>query len=306
MCSRCVFSLNVCGNHVPSHLIKTICFAYKKTANLSFLTILGYVFISLFSFEALAANHDVPTSDKYDKDKALEFSQAAINRTIGSYKFINQDEKAIDIIQYRGKPLIVSLIYTSCHHICPTLTNHLAEVVGIAREALGEKSFSVITVGFDAAADSPERMRLFAHERNINLSGWDFLSTDEKTIKAFSDDLGFIFFKSAKGFDHLSQITLLDDEGKVYRQIYGINYEPPRLVEPLKELVFGNRSESTMVAGWINNVRLFCTIYDPHSGRYEFDYSIFIGIILGILILGAIALFIVHEWRKNNKSNGVT
>jgi protein SCO1/2 len=59
-----------------------------------------------------------------------------------------------------------------------------------------------------------------------------------------------------------------------------------------------------MVAGWINNIRLFCTIYDPHSGRYEFDYSIFIGLILGIIILGSIAIFIVREWRKNNKNNG--
>jgi len=291
---------------VLSHLIKVIYSAYKKTINFSFLIILGYIFIALFSFEALAANNDVPTPDKYDKDKALEFSQAAINRTIGSYQFINQDKKAVDITQYRGKPLIVSLIYTSCYHICPTLTNHLAEVVDIAREALGEESFSVITVGFDTAVDSPERMRSFARERNINLSGWDFLSTDEDTIKTFSNELGFIFFKSTKGFDHLSQITLLDGEGKVYRQIYGINYEPPRLVEPLKELVFGNRSESTMVEGWINNIRLFCTIYDPHSGRYEFDYSIFIGIILGIIILGAIALFIMYEWRKNNKSNRAT
>jgi len=143
-------------------------------------------------------------------------------------------------------------------------------------------------------------MRLFARERNISLSDWDFLSTDQETIEAFSKDVGFIFFKSAKGFDHLSQISLLDAEGKVYRQIYGVKYAPPRLVEPLKELIFGDRSDSTLLAGWINNIRLFCTLYDPHSGRYEFDYSILIGIVMGIIILGAIAIFIVREWRRNN------
>ena len=113
--------------------------------------------------------------------------------------------------------------------------------------------------------------------------------------------MGFIFFKSSKGFDHLSQITVLDADGKIYRQIYGVKYEPPQLIEPLKELMFGNRTESTLVEGWINNIRLFCTIYDPHSGRYEFDYSIFIGIIMGILILGSIGTFIVRAWRQNNK-----
>ena len=288
------------------YLVKTTCPDNKDSINFSFLTVFGFVFLFLFNFEVLSAGNDELTEDKYDNDKALKFSQAAINRTINGYKFINQDKQQVDITHYLGKPLIVSLIYTSCHHICPTLTNHLAEVVKIAREALGEESFSVITVGFDTAVDTPERMRLYARERNINISGWDFLSTDKATIEAFSNDVGFIFFKSAKGFDHLSQISLLDAEGKVYRQVYGVNYEPPILVEPLKELIFGHRTEASMVAGWINNIRLFCTIYDPHSGRYEFDYSIFIGLILGIIILGAIAIFIVREWRKNNKNNGAS
>ncbi len=286
--------------------MKTTCPDDREPINFSFLTIIGFVFLLLFNHVALSASDDDLTADKYDNDKALKFSQAAINRTIDSYKFINQDKQPVDITQYRGKTLIISLIYTSCHHICPTLTNHLAEVVKIAREALGKESFSVITVGFDTVVDSPERMRLYARERNINISGWDFLSTDQDTIEAFSSDVGFIFFKSAKGFDHLSQISLLDAEGKVYRQIYGVNYDPPILVEPLKELLFGHRTEASMVTGWINNIRLFCTIYDPRSGRYEFDYSIFIGLIMGIIILGAIATFIVREWRKNNKYNGPT
>ena len=67
-------------------------------------------------------------------------------------------------------------------------------MVKIAREALGKESFSVVTIGFDTAVDSPERMRLYARERNINISGWDFLSPDKDTIEAFSNDVGFIFF----------------------------------------------------------------------------------------------------------------
>jgi len=289
---------------VSFYLVKTTWPDVKESINFSLLTVFGFIFLCLFNFEVLSASNDDLTEDKYDNDKALKFSQAAIDRTIDGYKFINQDKQPVDITQYRGKPLIVSLIYTSCHHICPTLTNHLADVVKIAREALGEESFSVITVGFDTAVDTPERMHLYARERNINISGWDFLSTDKATIDAFSNDVGFIFFKSAKGFDHLSQISLLDADGKVYRQVYGVNYEPPILIEPLKELKFGNRTEASMVTGWINNIRLFCTIYDPHSGRYEFDYSIFIGIIMGIIILGAIAIFILREWHINNKNNG--
>jgi protein SCO1/2 len=51
---------------------------------------------------------------------------------------------------------------------------------------------------------------------------------------------------------------------------------------------------------WINNVRLFCTIYDPASGGYRFDYSLFIAIGIGTILLGAMAVFLIRAWRHNN------
>ncbi|NKB38101.1 MAG: SCO family protein [Gammaproteobacteria bacterium] len=236
----------------------------------------------------------------YDREQALATSQAAINRLVTNHSFIDENKNVVSIDDFRGKPLVVSLIFTSCHHICPTLTRNLAEIVDVAQVALGDDSFSLITVGFDSANDSPERMRLYARERGIDDSHWHFLSADEKTIKAFSDELGFLFFPTPRGFDHLSQVSILDSKGVVYRQIYGVSFKAPDLGEPLKELIFGNRQDVNLVEGWINNIKLFCTIYDPHSGRYEFDYSIFIGIFMGLLILGAIAIFILREWRHSN------
>jgi len=39
-------------------------------------------------------------------------------------------------------------------------------------------------------------------------------------------------------------------------------------------------------------------VYDPATGRYHFDYSLFIGIGIGLLILGGIAWFIIVAWRN--------
>lgn len=263
---------------------------------------------SHFSFNfliivALACLASLPVSARsapeqaYDRDEALAISQGALNNKLSGHKLFDVSGEEVNLEDYRGKPLLVSMIFTSCHHICPTLTRNLASVVEIAREALGEDSFSVITVGFDTAVDTPERMRTFAAEQNVVISNWDFLSADSETISALSEDLGFIFFPTPRGFDHLTQLSVIDAEGSVYRQIYGVKFDTPAVVEPLKELVFGKRSEAGLVEGWLNNVRLFCTVYDPHSGRYQFDYSIFIGMALGVLVLGGIAAFIYREWR---------
>ena len=246
-----------------------------------------------------------PGNARMDEAEAFQYSQSVLGNTVGDYPFINSDGQQINLKQFLGKPLLISLIYTSCYHTCPTLTNHLASVVRIAKEALGKESFTVISIGFDTAVDSPDRMRNFANERKINMPGWQFLSTDQETIDRLSREVGFIYFQSPKGFDHLAQTTLLDAEGRVYRQIYGEDFEPPLIVEPLKELVFGKHRDQDLMDGWINNIRLFCTIYDPTTGRYHFDYSIFIAFGIGVLLLGATAFYVVRAWRENNLNGSV-
>lgn len=257
-------------------------------------------FIVLLSVTALAPFAWSAATDKsdYTPEQALEFSQSAIGRTLANYSLIDSSGKAVSMADFLGKPLVVSFIYTSCADSCPIITQTLAEAADSARDALGEDSFSVISIGFDSASDSPERMRYFADRQDIGLSNWTFLSGDLPTMVALAENLGFIFYASPKGFDHLSQVTVVDAGGKVYRQIYGQNFELPLLVEPLKELVFDTPTPFASISDLIKKVRLFCTIYDPAAERYRFDYGIFIQLILGTLIVGAMGVFVVREWWR--------
>ena len=245
-----------------------------------------------------AAQHEHKKSADYDEKAALALSQAAMGQTLGDYVFLDGSGKQIALESMRGKPLLISLIYTSCYHICPTITTNLEKIVDIAREALGDDSFSVLTIGFDTPNDTPDRMRLFAKQRNINISNWRFVSASAATMEGLSGDLGFSYFSTGKGFDHMIQATLVDAEGKVYRQIYGMGADPPAPVEPLKEILYGEQVAASPVEGWINNIKLFCTVYDPATGRYHFDYSLFIALGVALLLLGATAWFIISAWRK--------
>ncbi len=239
------------------------------------------------------------TAAEYDRGEALEISQGAIGRMLGDFQLRNTDGQAFELSELRGRPLVISMIYTSCHHICPRITRNLAETVDVAREALGEDAFSVITVGFDWKVDTPERMKQFAAQHGgAGQADWHFLATDAGTVDALSDNLGFLYFASPKGFDHLAQTTVVDREGKIYRQVYGVDIEKQSLVEPLKQLVFDTPRSAGFIEHWVSTFKLFCTVYDPNSDRYRFDYSIVMMILVGILSLGAIATFIVSEWRR--------
>lgn len=245
-----------------------------------------------------SASLEAQSALAFDGEEALRVSQAAIGRTLSDQSFVNRSHESVRISDYRGKPLLISLIYTSCYHSCSVFTRYLGEVVDVAREALGKDSFSVATIGFDAVNDSPGRMTIYASGQGIDMPGWSFLSGDVETTKVLTGELGFTYAASPKGFDHMAQVTIIDANGKIYRQVYGDRFDPPTLVEPLKELVFGLDPTSSTLDRWVDNVRLFCTIYDPSTGRYRFDYSIFFAITIGILCLAFIAVFIVRAWRQ--------
>ncbi len=243
---------------------------------------------------------------KFDNESAFKVSQAAIGTMVGDHIFTDRDGSPVRFADYRGKPLVVSLVYSSCYHICPTTTRYLAKAVSNARAALGADSFNVITIGFDTANDTPEAMRAFAKHQQVTVPGWKFLSTNKTTIERLSKELGFVYYASPNGFDHLLQSTLIDESGAVNSQIYGISgssYDTPRLVEPLKSLVFGTPKDNSLIKNLSNRVRLFCTVYDPKSGAYYFDYSLFVGMAIGLFILSSIIFWLVREWRTQRRAS---
>jgi len=247
--------------------------------------------------DASDAKHE--RGKEFDDDLALKTSQAAIGRNVEGFTLLDREGREVKLADYRGKPLVISFIYTACFHTCPVITQTLDRALGVARDTFGDESFQMVTIGFDTRRDSPDKMRIFARQQGVaGEPGWEFLSGDADAIKRLTETLGFIFFPSSKGFDHLAQTTVIDAKGVVYRQIYGQAFEPPLLVEPLKELIFGGSAEGSLLSGLIGKARLWCTIYDPRTDSYRFQYSMVVGFAISILFLIGAGILLARMWRK--------
>ena len=243
-------------------------------------------------------------TERFDAKTALELSQAAMGNQLTDLSFKDSRREKVSLSQFMDKPLIISLVYTGCADICPTITENLAHAVDVARDALGDDAFRVVTIGFDTRNDTPERMRMYAATRGIRAKDWHFLSADGATIDQLSASLGFTFRPSPQGFDHMTQTSVIDTGGKVYRHIYGADFDAPLLVEPLKQVIYGKHTAMTSLEGLINRVRLYCTLYDPASGTYRFDYSLFISIILGGLSMTIIGVVVGRAWWRQHRPAG--
>lgn len=244
--------------------------------------------------------------ETYRYETALRASQQAVNRTVTDWPLTDSDGRALRFAEFRGKPLVLSLVYTSCHAVCPTTTRHLAKAVETARDTLGAESFQVALLGFDSANDSPLAMQQYAKRQGVDAAGWQLLSADPDTVQGLTDELGFTWFTSPNGFDHMAQVTIIDADGTIYRQVYGESFATPSLVEPLLELVLNRRHDQTpFVDDLINRVRLFCTSYDPVRDAYYFDYSLFLGMLIGGLIIIGTAVYMVREFLAGRRYHRV-
>jgi len=233
-----------------------------------------------------------------DYRKALEASQGAIGRELPDFRFTDSGGKAVSLAGFRGKPLVVSFVYTGCFQACPVATQFLSTAVSAARTALGEDGFNVVSIGFNQPFDTPEAMASFARQNRISDRRWSFLSPDAASVPALTRAFGFSYEATPKGFDHVTQVTIVDAGGVVYRQVYGESFEIQMLVQPLKELLSGQATESVSLENVWQKVKLYCTVYDPFTGSYRLDYSLFVELFAGITTLGAVGWLIVRELRR--------
>ena len=237
-----------------------------------------------------------------DAGRALESSRAAIGSEPGAHAFTDVDGRRATLADYRGKPLVVSFVYTACSQVCPTTTSFLAKAVREARAVVGAGAFRVASIGFDIPSDNPMTMRLFARRYAIaDDRNWAFLTPDAGVPRPLARDFGFAFEPQSGGYEHLTQVTILDGRGRIYAQVYGESLSVPMLIQPLRELALGEPA-APVVSAWLDRARLLCTVYDPASGKYRVDYGLFIELGAGLSCLGFTAWFLWRERRRARRA----
>lgn len=231
----------------------------------------------------------------FDQSAALAASQAVIGHRIGNYRLRDAEGREVRLSALRGKPLVVNFVYTGCFQVCPTATRTLERAVGALQRELGADSFRVATIGFNLPFDSPEAMKDFARRQGVDDPNWLFLSPEADSLQALVADLGFRYQATAAGFDHLLQVTVVDAQGRVYRQLYG-NVGSAQLAAPLRALL---KSEPERpVPTLLDKLRLVCSVYDPATGAYVFNAAYFVEMIIGAVIIALGIAVVVIEWRR--------
>jgi protein SCO1 len=239
-----------------------------------------------------------------DEREALRAGEAAIGRTVPDITLQDREGRPVRLADYRGKPLLVSFIYTGCFQVCPTQTRALHEAVKGLDAMLGAHQFNVVSIGFNQPFDSAEAMRSFARQHRIDEPNWEFLSPPRERVDALTNAFGFSFVATPAGFDHVLGVSVVAPDGRIHAQVYGDRLRADQLGVPLRQLILGAPppTQASTLATLVERVRILCTVYDPDTGEYRYDYKLIFELIGGALFFSSVLIYGLLEWRDQRRA----
>lgn len=206
---------------------------------------------------------------------------------------------------FHDRPVILVLAYYRCPMLCTRVLNGLVRTM-LDLDFNAGREFEVVTVSFDPRETPPlaaakKKSYLERYGRPGAEDGWHFLTGEEASIKALTENVGFHYTYDAKNdqFAHPSGIMVLTPGGKISKYFYDIKYSKTDLRLGLVE------ASENRIGSPVDKILLFCFHYDPSVGRYGVVIMnvIRLGGVLTILGIGTLVGFLwVQERRRARRT----
>jgi len=181
---------------------------------------------------------------RISKQEAIPGAASAIvdpkvGEKVPDFTLINQDNKRIHLSQYRGKPLLLTFIYTRCPlpDYCPRTSKNFAD---INRElgALPAATLKphLLTVSFDTEFDTPAVLQSYAkrYMDPVKYQNWEFATGSPEEIKKITGYFGLSYWKESGQIVHNLVTALIGPDGKLLRLYKGKEWTSKEVLAEFK------------------------------------------------------------------------
>jgi protein SCO1 len=259
-------------------------------------------YVWLIGLLALVCTHDAYGHETLDIGSAGD-GEIGIEEKTGQFlpgDLAFSDENGVDIKlrELFGKPVILTLVYYTCEHICPLMLGGLSQALPRLTVVAG-KDYRVITVSFDET-DTPGKAQdlkknyIKAAGSAFPEEGWKFLTGDRESIQKLTQSVGFRFRKEIHGFNHPVVLIFLSPEGKIskYFQVtkyqYGVDY--PMTFSSFDLNVSLEEAAQGKALTGLRKSLLYCFSHEPPGQSKFFTFIA----VVGLVTLATIAGFFLY------------
>lgn len=137
--------------------------------------------------------------------------------------------------RYRGKPVLITMFYASCPHVCPMLisTIKLTESKLSAEE---RADLRVLTISIDPERDTPEKLLETMQRHHVDDSRWSMVRPEPADLRTIAGVFGVRYKQLPDGeFNHTTRIILLDRDGTQIASTEKLGRPDEAFVEAIKK-----------------------------------------------------------------------
>jgi protein SCO1/2 len=140
------------------------------------------------------------------------------------------DGSEMPLRSLRGKPVLITMFYSSCDGVCPLLAFTMRRIVAAAPEPQRSR-LVVLMVSFDPARDTPAALREFGRLNNLRAPSGLVARARDKDVRELAAVLGVRYRELPNGiFSHSAVISLLDEEGVIRAQTTRLQEVDPAIL----------------------------------------------------------------------------
>lgn len=147
---------------------------------------------------------------------------------------VDQEGRSFALDERRGRPMLVSMFYTSCRFVCPMLIEALqATEAQLSPEE--HARLSVMMVSFDPAHDSVAALKKTADQRQLDSQHWILARTEAPNVRKLAALLGIQYRAIGNGdFNHTTALILIDAQGRIAGRTAQLGSADPAFVKLVK------------------------------------------------------------------------
>ena len=181
-------------------------------------------------------NSTVTTTTVTTQENNNAFSDLSIYNLPEVWTTQNGDDIALK--ELKGNVLVVVMIYTSCKTACPILIKDMREIRKQADTQIPKtaKGVKYLLVSIDPETDTPEHLKAFAKENNMDDDQWLFLRSNEEQTREFAAVLAVNYKQiSPVDFSHSNIISVFNKKGELVSQQEGLGIDYEKTVSEVKK-----------------------------------------------------------------------
>ena len=152
-----------------------------------------------------------------------------------SVPFTDQEDHASILADWRGKPVMITMFYSSCQFVCPRIVEALKKTQASLDPQ--HAKLPILMVTLDPARDDAATLKAMAEDRHLDPKRWTLARTDARNVRKLAAMLGIQYRELPSGeFNHSSVIILLDAEGRVVGKTSTLGEADPAFVKLVNKL----------------------------------------------------------------------